>query len=41
MGAVINIGTDITSIGVFNKGIMIKNSYIPVGSKMCIRDRCW
>ena len=38
MGAVINIGTDITSIGVFNKGIMIKNSYIPVGSSSVDKD---
>ncbi len=38
MGVVINIGTDITSIGVFNKGIMIKNSYIPVGSSSVDKD---
>ncbi len=38
MGAIINIGTDITNIGVFNKGIMIKNSYIPVGSSSVDKD---
>lgn len=38
MGAIINIGTDITSIGIFNKGIMIKNSYIPVGSSSVDKD---
>ena len=38
MGAIINIGTDITSVGVFNKGIMIKNSYIPVGSSSVDKD---
>ena len=38
MGAIINIGADITSIGVFNKGIMIKNSYIPVGSSSVDKD---
>lgn len=38
MGAIINIGADITSVGVFNKGIMIKNSYIPVGSSSVDKD---
>ena len=38
MGAIINIGADITSVGVFNKGIMIKNSYIPVGSSSLDKD---
>ncbi len=38
MGAIINIGADITSIGIFNKGIMIKNSYIPVGSSSADKD---
>ncbi len=38
MGAIINIGSDITSVGVFNKGIMIKNSYIPVGSSSVDKD---
>ena len=38
MGSIINIGADITSIGVFNKGIMIKNSYIPVGSSSVDKD---
>ena len=38
MGAIINIVEDITSIGVFNKGIMIKNSYIPVGSSSVDKD---
>lgn len=38
MGAIVNIGADITSIGVFNKGIMIKNSYVPVGSSSVDKD---
>ena len=38
LGAIINIGADITSIGIFNKGIMIKNSYIPVGSNSVDKD---
>ncbi len=38
MGAIINIGADITSIGIFNKGIMIKNSYLPVGSSSVDKD---
>ena len=38
MGAVINVGKDITSVGVFNKGIMIKNSYLPVGSSSVDKD---
>ena len=38
MGAIINIGADVTSIGIFNKGIMIKNSYIPVGSSSVDKD---
>lgn len=38
LGAIINIGADITSVGVFNKGIMIKNSYIPVGSSSVDKD---
>lgn len=38
MGAIINIDADVTSIGIFNKGIMIKNSYIPVGSSSVDKD---
>ena len=38
MGVIINIGADITSVGVFNKGIMIKNSYLPVGSSSVDKD---
>lgn len=38
MGSIINIGTDITSVAIFNKGIMIKNSYIPVGSSSVDKD---
>lgn len=38
MGAIINIGNDITSVGVFNKGIMIKSSYVPVGSSSVDKD---
>ena len=32
VGAIINIGEESTNISVFNKGIQIKNSVIPVGS---------
>ena len=38
MGVIINVGADITSIGIFNKGIMIKNSYLPVGSSSVDKD---
>lgn len=32
VGAIINIGKECTNVSVFNKGIQIKNSIIPVGS---------
>ena len=38
MGCIINIGGDMTTISVFNKGIMIKNSYLPVGSSSVDKD---
>ena len=37
-GAVINIGEETTNISVFNKGIMIKNKIMPVGSKNVDND---
>lgn len=38
MGCMINIGADMTTVAIFNKGIMIKNSYIPVGSSSVDKD---
>ncbi len=38
LGVIVNIGADITSVGIFNKGIMIKNSYVPVGSSSVDKD---
>ncbi len=38
MGAIINVGADITTVAIFNKGIMIKNSFIPVGSTHVDKD---
>ena len=38
MGCIINVGADITTVTIFNKGIMIKNSYIPVGSTSVDKD---
>lgn len=38
VGAVINIGETSTNISVFNKGIQIKNSFIPVGSRNVDHD---
>lgn len=38
MGCIINVGGDITTVSIFNKGIMIKNSYIPVGSSSVDKD---
>ncbi len=38
MGCIINVGADITTVAIFNKGIMIKNSYIPVGSASVDKD---
>ena len=38
MGCIINVGGDITTVSIFNKGIMIKNSYVPVGSSSVDKD---
>ena len=38
VGAIINIGEDSTNISIFNKGIQIKNSVVPVGSNNVDRD---
>ena len=38
VGAIINIGESTTSVSVFNKGIMIKNSILPVGSNNVDKD---
>ncbi|MBR2828285.1 MAG: cell division protein FtsA [Bacilli bacterium] len=38
VGAIINIGEESTNISVFNKGIQIKNSLIPVGSLHVDKD---
>ena len=38
VGAIINIGEATTSVSVFNKGIMIKNSILPVGSNNVDKD---
>lgn len=38
VGAIINIGEDSTNVSVFNKGIQIKNSMIPIGSHNVDRD---
>ncbi len=38
VGAVVNIGEDTTDVSIFNKGIMIKNSILPIGSKFVDKD---
>lgn len=38
VGAIINIGEESTNVGVFNKGILIKNGSIAVGSKNVDKD---
>lgn len=38
VGAIINIGQETTNVSVFNKGIQIKNSVIPIGSHHVDRD---
>ena len=38
LGAIINIGRDKTEISIFNKGILIKNSIINLGSKNIDKD---
>lgn len=41
VGAIINVGSEKTEVSVFNKGIMIKNEIIPIGSKNVDRDLCY
>ncbi len=38
VGAVIDIGEEITNVSVFNKGIQIKNATVPIGSHHVDRD---
>lgn len=38
VGAIINIGEELTNVSVFNKGIQIKNAVIPIGSHNVDRD---
>ncbi len=38
LGAIINIGYEKTDISLFNKGILIKNSMVPLGSKNIDKD---
>ncbi len=38
VGAIINIGEESTNVSVFNKGIQIKNSVLPVGSNHVDKD---
>lgn len=38
VGAIINIGEEITNVSIFNKGIQIKNATIPIGSHNVDRD---
>lgn len=38
MGAIINIGEEITTVSIFNKGILIKNENLPVGSLFVDKD---
>ena len=38
LGCVINMGGNVTTVSIFNKGIMIKNSYIPLGSSSVDKD---
>ena len=38
VGAIVNIGSDITSISLYNKSILIKNSIIGIGSKNIDND---
>ena len=38
VGAIINIGEESTDVSVFNRGILIKNSMIPVGSSNVDKD---
>lgn len=38
VGAIVNIGEESTNVSIFNKGIMIKNSAVPVGSHYVDKD---
>ena len=38
VGAIINIGEESTNVSIFNKGIQIKNSLLPVGSSNVSKD---
>ena len=38
VGAIINIGEETTNVSVFNRGIQIKNSVLPIGSKNVDKD---
>ena len=38
LGCIVNLGGDVTTVSIFNKGIMIKNSYIPLGSSSVDKD---
>ena len=38
VGAIINIGEDSTNVSIFNRGIQIKNSVIPMGSRNVDKD---
>ena len=38
VGAIINIGEESTNVSIFNRGIQIKNSLIPMGSKNVDKD---
>ncbi len=38
MGAILNLGEDESSVSIFNKGILIKNENIPVGSRFVDKD---
>ena len=37
-GAVVNIGSSKTEVSIFNKGVMIKNDILPIGSKQIDQD---
>lgn len=38
VGAIVNIGYEKTDVSIFNKGIMIKNATIPIGSRFVDKD---
>lgn len=41
VSSIINIGYEKTEISIFNKGIMIKNKNLDIGSKLIDRDLCY